>query len=289
MLALTIRADGTVEEALVQESAGEAFDAAAIEAALKFVFSPAEIDGKPSRIRILYRYDFVEKAAIPTTAIFAGVVLDRDAHVPIPDVSVTLADGRTAVTDPEGRFEFEDVAPGSVPVMLEGERLTALSTEETFVAGGRLEATYEVFLNDPGEEGDDLEILVTAPTIKREAVSTVIAADEARKVPGTQGDVLRVVENLPGVARASLGTGALVVWGAAPDDTGVYVDGVPVPRLYHDGGLRSVVGGLSELWRDKRRGFTLVQQDIYLDQVPEQGIGRHGRKADLEFTDSFFF
>ena len=35
----------------------------------------------------------------------------------------------------------------------------------------------------------------------------------ARRVPGTQGDVLKVVENLPGVARASIGSGQLVVWG----------------------------------------------------------------------------
>jgi hypothetical protein len=43
------------------------------------------------------------------------------------------------------------------------------------------------------------------------------------------------------VARATVGSGALVVWGAAPQDTRVYVDGVRVPRLYHDGGLRSVI------------------------------------------------
>ncbi|MFM2163550.1 MAG: hypothetical protein RLZZ383_3062, partial [Pseudomonadota bacterium] len=69
-----------------------------------------------------------------------------------------------------------------------------------------------------------------------------ISAEDARRVPGTQGDVLKVVENMPGVARASLGTGAIIVWGAAPEDTGVYVDGIRIPRLYHDGGLRSVVG-----------------------------------------------
>lgn len=242
VLAVTIREDGTVEDAVVQESAGPAFDEAAVAAVRQFVFSPAEIDGKPSRIRILYRYDFVEKVAVPTTAVFAGVVMDREAKVPLAGVTVTLADGRSAVTDAAGHFQFEEVPPGTMTVSLEGERLTALSTEETFVAGERLDTTYEVFLNDPGEEGDDLEILVVAPTIKRQAISTEISADEARKVPGTQGDVLRVVENLPGVARASMGTGALVVWGAAPGDTGVYIDGVPVPRLYHDGGLRSVMG-----------------------------------------------
>jgi TonB family protein len=243
VLSVTIGLDGRVEEAAVSESAGPAFDAAAIEAVRQFVFSPAEVDGQPSRIRILYRYEFFERVELPTTAIFSGVVRDREAKVPLAGVTLTLADGRAVVTDAEGRFELRDVPPGPLVITLTGERLTALSTEETFVAGERLEATYDVFLNDPDEEGgDDMEILITAPALKRQVVSTEVGAEEARRVPGTQGDVLRVVENMPGVARASLGTGALVVWGAAPDDTGVYVDGVRVPRLYHDGGLRSVVG-----------------------------------------------
>lgn len=247
VLALTLAADGTVEDAVVSESGGEILDAAAVAAARGFVFTPAEVDGKPSRIRILYRYDFVERVAPPTTAIFAGVVIDREAKVPLAGVTVTLADGRSTITDEAGNFLFEDVPPGTTAVTLSAERLTPLSTEEALVAGERLDARYEVFLNEEGEAGDDMEILVSAPTIKRQAVSTEIPAEQARKVPGTSGDVLKVVENMPGVARASLGTGAIVVWGAAPADTGVYVDGVPVPRLYHDGGLRSVVG--SELVR----------------------------------------
>jgi hypothetical protein len=103
---------------------------------------------------------------------------------------------------------------------------------------------YEVSLVEPEpepEDGDDLEIVVVAPPLRREVVSTSVRADEASRVPGTSGDVLRVVESLPGVARSAAGAGQLIVWGAAPQDTRVYVDGVPIPRLYHEGGLRSVV------------------------------------------------
>ena len=59
VLQLAIGATGTVDRADVKESAGLAFDEAAAAAARQFVFEPAEIDGKPSPIRILYRYAFV--------------------------------------------------------------------------------------------------------------------------------------------------------------------------------------------------------------------------------------
>jgi hypothetical protein len=90
-------------------------------------------------------------------------------------------------------------------------------------------------------EEDDLEIDVVAPKPPPSTVSTVVAGEQARKLPGTQGDTLRVVESMPGVARSTAGSGKLVVWGAAPEETRIYIDGVPVPRLYHDGGFRSVV------------------------------------------------
>ena len=92
-----------------------------------------------------------------------------------------------------------------------------------------------------GEDEDDLEIVVTAARLDKQIIATEIAAEQGRRVPGTQGDVLKVVEDLPGVARAAVGSGALVVWGAAPQDTRVYVGDVRVPRLYHDGGYRSVM------------------------------------------------
>ena len=62
-----------------------------------------------------------------------------------------------------------------------------------------------------------------------------------RHIPGTQGDTLKAVQNLPGVARSPYGGGLLVVWGSAPQDTRVYVDGVHVPLLYHGGGYRSIL------------------------------------------------
>ncbi|WP_394837280.1 TonB-dependent receptor [Pendulispora rubella] len=91
-----------------------------------------------------------------------------------------------------------------------------------------------------GQEPNEVRVRA-APRPPREAVSTAVSAEQARHVAGTQGDVGKVVDSLPGVARPPLGSGQLVVWGSAPADTRVYVDGVEIPALYHGSGLRSVI------------------------------------------------
>lgn len=93
---------------------------------------------------------------------------------------------------------------------------------------------------EPADDADEEEV-IRAPRVAREATSVSIGTDQGRKVAGTQGDALKVVQNLPGVARSSFGGGQLVVWGSAPKDTRVYVDGVEIPALYHGSGLRSTV------------------------------------------------
>lgn len=79
------------------------------------------------------------------------------------------------------------------------------------------------------------------PRARRETNQTTIRSEEASKVAGTQGDVLKVVQNLPGVSRPPVASGQIVVWGSAPRDTRIYVDGVDIPALYHGSGLRSVI------------------------------------------------
>ncbi|MFM2153154.1 MAG: hypothetical protein RL199_1589, partial [Pseudomonadota bacterium] len=65
--------------------------------------------------------------------------------------------------------------------------------------------------------------------------------EELTTVPGTFGDPVRVIQNLPGMARAPFTSGALLVRGAQPQDTLVLIDQVPIPILYHFGGGPSVI------------------------------------------------
>lgn len=252
VLEILISETGSVSDVRVIGSGGAAFDAAALEAVRGFQFEPALIDDQPAPIKIQYRYEFNLEVAPAGPTILRGTVLGRGSSSegggkPLAGVNVRLDTGGEATTDAAGTFTFEGVTPGVHTVMLSGAKLSALQASETIREGATLEVRYEVFtIIDRGKpdetvEVDDLELVIVAPKLGYQVVATRVEAKNARRVAGTQGDVLKVVENMPGVARASAGSGDVVVWGAAPLDTRVYVDSVRVPALYHFGGLRSVV------------------------------------------------
>ena len=76
---------------------------------------------------------------------------------------------------------------------------------------------------------------------RKEPATSAVRGREARELAGTHGDAVVAAQRLPGVAREPVGSGQLVVWGAAPRDTRLLLDGIELPALYHGGGLRSVV------------------------------------------------
>lgn len=63
--------------------------------------------------------------------------------------------------------------------------------------------------------------------------STTLVEEELREVPGSRGDPLRVVSSLPGVGTLAGFLPYVVVRGAAPGNTGYYLDGTRVPILFH--------------------------------------------------------
>jgi TonB family protein len=244
ILQIAISDKGVVDDVAVVQGASPAFDAAALEAVKKFKFEPAEIDNKPAPVKITYKYDFVFKEEpVGPIVNYEGIIRDRATKKPIEGLKIAIDGADEKVTDDEGHFEFEEVAPGKHSITISGKGFTTITTEETIEEDKHLEVKYTVTPKDekPGEQTADEEIVIVTPRIKKEVISTEINVEEGKRVPGTQGDTLKVVQNLPGVARAAFGSGQLVVWGAAPQDTRVYVDGVRVPLLYHGGGLRATI------------------------------------------------
>src|SRR3954447_2208206 len=95
LLSIEIGADGQVARVAVLASGGADFDAAAVAAAQRFVFTPAEVDGKPAPVKITYKYDFVVKEEVVPVGPqvnFEGLVLDRFSKKPLAGVRIALTD-----------------------------------------------------------------------------------------------------------------------------------------------------------------------------------------------------
>jgi TonB family protein len=242
VLAIDVEESGRVGNVEVVSSAGLDFDAAAVAAARQFEFEPATMDGTPVPVKIQYAYKFVVKevmVSLGPQVNFEGVVLNRFSQAPTRGVRIRILDlGVETSTDQDGQFAFMDVAPGPHSIELSSRELVTIKTDEVFTKGKKKTVKYMV---EPKEEDVDEEAVVRAPRIKKEVVETRVRTEEAKRVPGTQGDTLKVVQNLPGVGRSAFGSGALIVWGSAPQETRVNVDGVEIPMLYHVGGMRSTI------------------------------------------------
>ncbi len=90
-------------------------------------------------------------------------------------------------------------------------------------------------------QDDAGEATVRGRRPRRELTVVPVTREEVQRIPGSFGDALRSIQNLPGIARAPFLSGSLMVRGSAPADTLVLVDGTFLPAAYHFGGLGSTV------------------------------------------------
>ena len=192
------------------------------------VLVPVLVAGAPSQAQTT--------APLPEgKAPFLGRVLSRGDRIPMPGVTVFIDDAHNQITDDDGRFSFPVLSPGEYKLKLRGAEIRNAESKLKLEPGKQVEITYYV------EIKQRYVTTVRAQRPVEDVVVRVLSQDEIKKIPGTQGDALKAVQNLPGVARSPFGGGLLVIWGSSPQDTRVYTDGVVMPTLFHFGGLRSVI------------------------------------------------
>lgn len=254
-LAITIDETGAVTEVRVSRSSGvPAFDEAALAAARQFGFTPAEDTNGPVPVEIEFNYGFVLDAssregavpeAPPADAPVAvapvnleGVLVEMGTRRPLANVPVRVEPaGLEATTDAEGRFRFRGVAPGSANLVVVYPGYDRVEEPVEVVAAEVTEVKLWVRNQSYGDG-------VVVGVYRKDTVEVTrraISMEEIRRVPGTFGDPIRVIQSLPGAARSPFGTGFLVIRGSNPEDSGVYVDGIRIPYIYHLGGFESVI------------------------------------------------
>jgi len=92
---------------------------------------------------------------------------------------------------------------------------------------------------EPTRAAEEFSAVASVEAPPREPTRHSISGELLAEMPGTRGDALRAIEVLPGVGRTSLNNGDPILRGAGQDESQTYLNGAPVPFLYHFGGLTS--------------------------------------------------
>ncbi|MEM9459157.1 MAG: TonB-dependent receptor [Myxococcota bacterium] len=141
-----------------------------------------------------------------------------------------------AATEAARQFVFEPAREGGAPIPVQIQYRYVFDP-----------TTSEAQTEPPAPESDRADSViddteqVIAARIEPEAAQTELTAEQGERIAGTQGDALKAAQTLAGVARPAAGSTALAIWGALPTESRLYIDGIPVPRLLHLGGSRSVL------------------------------------------------
>ena len=142
-----------------------------------------------------------------------------------------------ALTDEDGYFTMSGLGAGRVALVVATPDFEKY--EDTIAL--REDEVVEVRIVLVPLDANPYEIVVRGKRPERSVTRRTLRKEELTQVPGTFGDPLRAILNLPGVSNAPFGFGAVLIRGTTPGDSGVFVDGTQVTGLYHFAGGPSVL------------------------------------------------
>jgi len=185
----------------------------------------------------------------PPTGVIAGRVIAAIGDAPVEGATIRVRGQEIAVqSDERGRFTLRGVRTGIVTIEVRALGYAPVSRGDIAVSPAK-----------PAEVTIRLQAVqrqLQTVTVRPEAfpvlpppltpVSTqTYSAEEVRRQPGAQEDVLRAISVAPGVGVTSGARNDLIVRGGAPFENLFVVDNIEVPNINHFGSQGSTGGPIS--------------------------------------------
>ena len=170
-------------------------------------------------------------------ATLRGTVVDNATNEPIPGAVVRI-DCRTAtgLSDFEGKFRIENLAPGLVNVRIEAIGYQAYTAFEIQLTRAKA-AELPVRLKESTTQLEEVEITAQSQfqRVDQSPVSVQsIGINEIRRNPGANQDISKVIQSLPGVASGGAAfRNDLIIRGGGPNENIFFLDGIEIPAINH--------------------------------------------------------
>jgi hypothetical protein len=223
-----------------------------VAAALAAVLSGAGVDvviapdGSATLVRQRPAREAAQEGAV------AGRVVDGTTRAPVAGARVEVVGTSVgAVTDSGGRFRLAAVPAGVVALRVRAVGFEPVVRTDVAVSTGK-PVTVAVELRRSAVALERVTVRPSYFELRPDAPTSTqrLHAEEIRRAPGAQEDVVRAIAVLPGVAPTHLPRNDLIVRGGAPFENLFVVDGLDVPNVNHFGSQGSSGGPVSILELD---------------------------------------
>ncbi len=164
-----------------------------------------------------------------------GRVFNEENNEPLPFTNLILYETNIgSTTDLDGNFTFTGVKPGFVRLKVSAVGFETRITDEFLVTNTRI-ANIDIGLREKQIELDAVD--VRASQFERRDESPVslrrIGVKEIERSPGSNRDISRVIQSLPGVAFTPAFRNDVIIRGGGPSENRFFLDGMEIPNLNH--------------------------------------------------------
>lgn len=168
-----------------------------------------------------------------------GTLLEKGSQRPLPQVTIfVLPHKLKTVTDEQGQFSFENVPAGEFSFVVNLSNYIKLEKYDESSEEYK-DKVRQLYLER--NSYNSFETTIVSTKQKRDYNQKSLTQEQFLNLPGSGGDPVKAVQNLPGVNRVSGFSSQVVIQGSAPKDTSYNLDGHEIPLVFHFGGFSSVV------------------------------------------------
>lgn len=222
---------------------------------------------------------FHSSAAVSQTSganVLQGKIYDGTTSKPVNFAVIIVREaGVVSNTNQNGTYRIELPAPGNYTITIKSGGLNDLVTVMAIDGIVTRDFTLNRAITDNTKSIKKSGALTVWGQRDIQSISRqTMSVKEIKEVPASFGDSLIALSSLPGINKAGGLFGPLIVRGANESCNGYYIDGIPMFKVMHFGGLHSVIAN------------NLINSiDVYSSAFPSQFVGPQGAVININTVD----
>lgn len=169
------------------------------------------------------------------TARIEGRVIDDTSNEPLPFANVIVRGTDIgSTTDFDGKFIITGLEPGFVT--LEATYVGYRNTQSAEILLSNVKPAYvEIAMQSAGVALEEVEVRANPFMRSEESPLSMqrLGLSEIETNPGSNRDISRVIQSLPGVGSTPNFRNDIIIRGGGPSEVSFYLDGVEIPTINH--------------------------------------------------------